>query len=459
MKTILVIDDEEVIRKALERYFKKEGYHVHAVSEWETAMGLLRSQRCDLLLVDLMLPNISGIEVTRRLREVQSDLVSIVMTGYGTIPSAVEAIRAGAYHYVTKPFDLEDLGLLVAKALEHAELKEENRRLRHELQEKFGFENIIGEGPALKEIFHMVTKIADTDSTVLITGESGTGKELLARAIHFRSRRSGEAFIAVNCAAIPEGLLESELFGHVKGAFTGAVATRPGKFELANRGTIFLDEIGDMSPALQVKVLRVLQERIVQPVGGHDGREVDIRILAATNQDLEAAIEQKRFRGDLYYRLNVIPIHLPPLRERVEDIEPLVLHFLKKYNESNQKTVSGFSREAMALLAAHPWPGNIRELENLVERLVVVKGTGVIEVSEIEPILRKEPLKRPPEVSIDQVPLPEKGIDLKEAVGRFEAQLIRRALERSGGNKNQAAQLLGLNRTTLIERLKKMERF
>jgi DNA-binding NtrC family response regulator len=451
-KSILVIDDEDVLLKALDRFLKSQGYDVSAFSDWEKALEAARERTFDLLLVDLMLPKTSGIEVIRRLRETQPNLVSIVMTGFGTIPSAVEAIRAGAYHYVTKPFDLEDIGSLVAKALEHAQLKEENRALKKQLQQKYGYENIVGESPPMKEVFRLVEKIADTDSTVLITGESGTGKEMIAQAVHCRSRRAGGPFVAVNCAAIPEGLLESELFGHVKGAFTGAVTTRAGKFEQADRGTIFLDEIGDMSPKLQVKVLRALQERVIQPVGSSRNREVDIRVIAATNQNLEEAVAQGRFRQDLFYRLNVIPIHLPALRERRDDLPILVKHFLQKYRQDGRGAATAFSPEAMEKLKVYDWPGNVRELENLVQRLVVLKGGGEIGPRDLPPNLSAGDAAPAPE----EASFPEEGVDLRAAVERFEASLIRKALDRSAGNKNRAAQLLRLNRTTLIEKLKKM---
>jgi len=450
--SILVIDDEEVLVKALDRYLKSQGYFVSAFSNWELGLNALKERAYDLLLVDLMLPKTSGIEVIRRCREIHPAIMSIVMTGYGTIPSAVEAIRAGAYHYVTKPFDLEDIGSLIAKAFDHSRLREENRSLKRQLQSKYGFENIIGESTPMKDVFHLVEKIADTDSTVLVTGESGTGKELIAKAIHFRSRRAEKPFVAVNCAAIPEGLLESELFGHMKGAFTGAVTTRSGKFDQADRGTIFLDEIGDMSPKLQVKVLRALQERVIQPVGSSKNREVDIRVIAATNQNLEDAVAQGRFREDLFYRLNVIPIHLPALRERKEDIRILVKHFLEKFSRENQNAAMVFSPDAFEVLERYRWPGNVRELENLIERLVVLRGSGTISGADLPAVLSGKNNISPGDIAI-----PESGIDLKKMVDEFEAGLIRKALDRSEGNKNRAAQLLKLNRTTLIEKLKKIE--
>lgn len=454
MKSILVIDDEELLLKALDRFLKGQGYEVFSFSQWERGENLVRERPIDLLLVDLMLPNISGIEVFRRLREIRPNLICIVMTGFGTIPSAIEAIRTGAYHYVTKPFDLDDAGSLIAKALEHAQLKEENRSLRRQLQTRFGLENIIGQSPRMKEVFSLVEKIADTESTVLIEGESGTGKELLAKAIHCRSRRRDFPFVPVNCAAIPEGLLESELFGHVRGAFTGAVTTQAGSFETAHQGTIFLDEIGDMSSKLQVKLLRVLQERCFEPVGSHKAKEADIRVVAATNQDLEKAVSENRFREDLFYRLNVIPVVLPPLRKRMEDLPILIDHFLKKYNRQNQKDLAGFSEEALVRLRHHAWPGNVRELENLVERLVVMKGSGMVVPDDLPENLRSGSTAP----FAEEVPFPEEGVSFHDLVESFELNLIRKALLKSEGNKNQAAQILHLNRTTLVEKMKRIMR-
>ena len=314
--SLLIIEDEEVLRKALQRFFEKKGYEVTGAASGSEGLARLGEKPFDLMLVDLMLPQVSGIEVLKRAREIQREIVSIVMTGYGTIASAIDAIKAGAFHYVTKPFELEDLFSLVSRALEHRRLKEENVSLKRALKSKFGIENIIGKSPKMQAVYELVDRVAPSDSTVLILGESGTGKELLAKAIHFRSPRADRPLVTVNCGAIPETLLESELFGHVKGAFTGAVSTHLGRFEEAHSGTIFLDEIGDMSPRLQVKVLRVLQERKFEPVGSTKTREVDVRIITATNRELQREVAEGRFREDLYYRLNVVPIQVPPLPER-----------------------------------------------------------------------------------------------------------------------------------------------
>ncbi|MBI4126590.1 MAG: sigma-54-dependent Fis family transcriptional regulator, partial [Deltaproteobacteria bacterium] len=356
---------------------------------------------------------------------------------------------AGAYHYLTKPFELGDIAALLSKALEHKNLKEENRILKSQLRDRYRFENIIGSNEGLGEIFDMIEKVAETDSTVLILGESGTGKELVARALHYNSPRREKPLVTVNCAAIPEELLESELFGHVRGAFTGAVQTRPGRFASADGGTIFLDEIGDMSLKLQVKLLRVLQEQQFEPVGSNKSRQVDVRIIAATNHDLERAVRERRFREDLYYRLNVIPIHVPPLRERRSDIPLLVHFFLNQYNQAAGQQVKGIDDATMQLLLEYDWPGNVRELENTIERAVVMRRSGQIVVTDLPEHIQEKKL------AAGAIAIPEKGMSLKRAVADFEADLIKSALVMTGGNKNRAASLLRLNRTTLVEKMKK----
>jgi transcriptional regulator with GAF, ATPase, and Fis domain len=339
----------------------------------------------------------------------------------------------------------------VEQAIEHGQLKAENRILHSQLRSKYRFDSVIGSSGALRGVLEVVSKVADTESTVLVTGESGTGKELIARAIHYNSRRADRALVTVNCGAIPEELLESELFGHVRGAFTNAVAHREGRFSLANGGTIFLDEIGDMSPNLQVKLLRVLQDRTFEPVGSSKTLQVDVRVIAATNQQLEQAIRDGRFREDLYYRLNVIPIEVPPLRERREDVPLLAQHFLDVLNHERQTKVESISDEAMARLCSYGWPGNVRELENLIERLTVLRGDGEIGVDDLP-----ESFTRSPETAAPRAPkIPELGLSFRDVVDDFEADLILQALEQTGWNKNRAARLLGLNRTTLIEKIKK----
>ena len=452
-ETILVIDDEEVIRKALDRFLKNQGYHVYLASDGEQGLDMIASENIDAAFVDLQMPKLPGMEVVKKIKETKPDTVTIVMTAYGTIPSAIEAIKLGAYHYLTKPFELDEIKELLNKALDYHRLKRENVLLKRQLKDKYKFSNIIGESEAIKSVFNLIEKVAHTDSTVLITGESGTGKELVARAIHYNSPRAERALITVNCAAIPENLLESEIFGHVKGAFTGAISTKPGRFEMAHGGTIFLDEIGDMGLKLQVKLLRVLQERRFEPVGSTRSKEVDVRIITATNQDLEKMVKSGRFREDLFYRLNVIPIHIPPLRERIGDIPLLTQHLLQRANESNNKRVSSFSSEVMALFEQYEWQGNIRELENLIERLVILKGDGAITAHDLPPHMNEGKTKD----LFTSISIPDQGISFKAVVSNFEKELILKALKKTQWNKNRAASLLRLNRTTLVEKIKKKQ--
>ena len=418
-------------------------------------MAVVTAEPVDLVLCDVRMPGINGLELVRQIRELHPDVPCIVITGYGGPEQSVEALRAGAYWYLEKPFDQGSLDVvrrLVEQAIEHGRLKTENQQLQRQLRHRYSFENIIGTSGALREALEIVEKVADTDSTVLITGESGTGKELFARALHYNSPRADRPLVTVNCGAIPEELLESELFGHVRGAFTSAISHREGRFARAHGGTIFLDEIGDMSPNLQVKLLRVLQERTFEPVGSSKPIQVDVRVVAATHQDLELAIREKRFREDLYYRLNVIPIEVPPLRARREDIPELARHFLERINKEKRKRVEGFTDEAIAGLVAHEWPGNVRELENLVERLIIFRGEGLIGSEDLPASIGRASSS---ELLSGAPALPPAGLDFNHVVDRFESELIRQALDRTGGNKQQAAQLLGLNRTTLYEKMKK----
>jgi len=450
---VLVVDDEELYRRSLERILTRVGHEVLEARDATEALAIAAAQPVDLVLADVRMPGINGLELVRQLHEIHPDLPCIVVTGFGGPEQSIEALRAGAFWYLEKPFDrgqLDAVRKLVDQAIEHGRLKAENRQLQRELRSKYRFENVIGASPALRSVLDVVAKVAETDSTVLITGESGTGKELIARALHYNSRRAERRLVTVNCGAIPEELLESELFGHVRGAFTSAISQREGRFALAHGGTIFLDEIGDMSPNLQVKLLRVLQDRTFEPVGSSKSQTVDVRVVAATNQDLERAIREGRFREDLYYRLNVIPIEVPPLRQRPDDIPLLVHHFLDVMHQERGTRVDSISDEAMALLCRYDWPGNVRELENLIERLSVLRGEGEIRVEDLPANLRGRPA-----VPLAAPSLPETGLDFREVVDRFESELIRQALEQTQGNKNRAAQLLGLNRTTLLEKIKK----
>jgi len=416
-------------------------------------MAVVAAEPVDLVLCDVRMPGISGLELVRQIHEVDADLPCIVMTGYDSVEHSVEALRAGAFWYLHKPFEgsLDVVRRLVEQAIETRRLRSENRLLQNQLRSRYRFDSVIGQSAALRDVLDLVDKVAESDSTVLITGESGTGKELIARAIHYNSRRAERVLVSLNCGAIPEELLESELFGHVKGAFTGAVAHREGRFAAADGGTIFLDEIGDMSPNLQVKLLRVLQERSFEPVGSSKSMRVDVRVIAATNQNLESAIRSGTFREDLFYRLNVIPIEVPPLRQRKEDLPLLVQHFLDRLNAEKARKVEGITEAALERLAAHDWPGNVRELENLVERMVVMRGEGMLDVSDLPAPFRRDGSSADPAAPT----IGAGGIDFNAVIDRIETKLILEALEKTGGNKNQAARLIGLNRTTLIEKIKK----
>jgi len=454
---VLIVDDESSIRIALFKALERKGYNSVTANTLAEAMHLASSEQgLDLLITDLRLPDGDGLQLMSQIRKAHPESQTIVITGFGTIQNAVDATRQGAFHYITKPFNIEEVLALVDKALDHKRLATENRFLKTQLANKYGFDNIIGKSTEMNKVFELIERVADTDSTVLITGESGTGKELVARAIHYNSNRAEQLMVPVNCGAIPGELLESELFGHVKGAFTGAIANRPGRFELANNGTIFLDEIGDMSPSLQVKLLRVLQERKFEAVGGIKTIETNVRIIAATNRDLEVAVSDKSFREDLFYRLNVIPIRLPALRERKSDIPVLTQHFLTQFNQSKRRQIEGITPEAMDQLMEYAWPGNVRELENLIERIVIIKGKGMIQLSDLPE--RYQTAR--PALAIDLDPSKESfgnldGLDFNTAVDQFENSLIMQALEKTGWNRNKAAALLKLNRTTLVEKIKK----
>lgn len=450
---VLIVDDESSLRTALFRMLDRKGLSVITASRGDEAKILCQSdQPLDLALVDLNLPDGNGIDLMGHLKNIHPNCQVIILTGDGSIESAVRATQQGAFHFITKPFNMEELVSLIDKALDHKKLQQENQQLRSELHKKYHFEQIVGKSEEILNVLSMVERVADSDSTVLVTGESGTGKELIARAIHYNSNRADQAFVAINCGAIPAELLESELFGHVKGAFTGAIANRIGRFEMADTGTIFLDEIGDLEPSLQVKLLRVLQQKTFEPVGGTKSISVNVRVIAATNKNLEELVSKGQFREDLFYRLNVIPMTVPPLRERKTDIPLLLGHFMEIFNKNKTRRLTGFSVDALDCLTAYPWPGNIRELENLVERLTILKGQGQIEVADLPVKYRTTPI-----ASVDpiQFEIPDEGMDFNSTVDQFENNLILRALEKTGWNRNQAALLLRLNRTTLVEKIKK----
>lgn len=449
---VLIVDDEASLRTALFRALDRKGYQVITSASVKEAETISQSDKAlDLAIVDLRLPDGDGIELMSKLRSIHPNIQVIILTGHASIENAVEATRNGAFHFVTKPCNLDEILSLVERALTHTQLTKENQHLRNALNMKYRFENIVGQSEAITSVLNIVERVAQTDSTVLIMGESGTGKELIAKALHYNSNRSQEPFIPVNCGAIPAELLESELFGHVKGAFTGAIANRTGRFELAQDGTLFLDEIGELSPSLQVKLLRVLQERSFEPVGGTKTIPANVRVIAATNVDLEKAVEQGKFREDLFYRLNVIPIRVPSLRERKSDIPLLLHHFIETFNRTRGRQLKGVAPDAMEMLINYAWPGNIRELENLVERLSILKGPGIVEVMDLPEKYRKTQMETDP----TKLDIPDNGFDFNTAVDNYENALIMRALEKTGWNRNQAALLLKLNRTTLVEKIKK----
>lgn len=451
MDTLLIIDDEKSLLEVLEVVFKKEGYKVKTATSGTEALEILNSNSVDLVITDIRMPHISGMDVLRFVKNNTPEVPVIVITAYGSIQQAVEALKAGALDYIVKPFDVEELKILVARGLERKHLEMENILLKKDLKEKFRFEDMIGKSRVMQEIYNLIEKVAGTDSTVLITGESGTGKELAARAIHNLSRRKDKPFITINCAALPENLLESELFGHTKGSFTGAVSEKKGMFEVASHGTLFLDEIGEMSPWLQVKLLRALQEKKIRRVGGTDEIPVDVRVIAATNQDLKKRIEEGKFREDLYYRLNVISFEMPPLRKRVEDIPLLVQHFLQKYCKQMGKKMKRLAPEVVGIFEAYPWPGNIRELENVIERIVAIEDRETITSACLPPemlgVIKKE------EYRIELTP----GFKLNEHLDEIAKKYILKALEKSGGRMKKAAPLLGVSYRTLRYLIEKYE--
>jgi two-component system response regulator PilR (NtrC family) len=448
---IHIIDDEPIIHDVLSQLLTSEGYEVEVSAAGDEGLQKCAVQPPDLVLLDLLMPGLDGIEVLRRLKAANSRALVIIITAYASVESAIEAMKIGAFDYVQKPFKHEELLLTIERALEHKVLRDENVRLRDELRRKFGFENIIGRSRVMEQVFELIRAAAPTRATILIEGESGTGKELVARAIHLHSNRTEAAFIVVNSGSLPPDLLESHLFGHVKGAFTGAVSEKQGLFEAADKGTIFFDEISSISLETQAKLLRVMQDKEFMRLGGTKTLRVDVRIIAATNTDLEDLIRQKAFRKDLYYRLNVIKIELPPLRDRKEDIPLLVKHFIGLYAAENEKEVESLSPEALEMLERHSWPGNVRELENLVERAVVFAKTKVLGVENL-PAMFLAPAGKP------EIPLVPDGeaLNLRDQTLTFQKRLIETTLGRAKGIQKTAAAMLGVKATTLNEMIKRL---
>lgn len=444
---ILVVDDDPSLRRVLQAQLEREGYEVAVAASTQQTLSMLQLRSFDLLITDLKMPGMSGLELLKHARSQYSQTIIIMLTAFGTVDTAVEAMKAGAYDYLTKPVHPDEMSAVVRRALEHIRLVEQVRTLRISLNQKYGFENILGRSDVLLEVLDTAARAAHSNSTVLIRGETGTGKELLARAIHFNSSRSNDPLVTINCGAIPKELLESELFGHRRGAFTGAVADKKGRIELADGGTLFLDEIAEMSPDLQVKLLRLIQEGEIEKIGSECKAKVDVRIIAATHRDLQAMIEDGTFREDLYYRLAVIPLVMPPLRERSEDIPDLVQHFFRKSQERNKRPELAMSPALLPYFVQYRWPGNVRELENILERIVVLARGSDITVEDLPQFLRQE------KAGVDalEIDLPPQGISL-EAI---EKELILKALQKCDWNQTRAARYLDISRKTLIYRIEK----
>jgi two-component system response regulator PilR (NtrC family) len=447
---LLFVDDEPALRRLMAERLAERGFDVVEADSGEKALELLHQFAFDIVITDLRMPGMDGTQVIEAARERYPGIVAIVITGFGTVKDAVEAIKRGASDFIAKPFQFDELIHVLQKALEQRRLTSENAYLRSQLEERYQFGGILGRSRPMQTLFQLLETVARANSTILVTGETGTGKEVVARAIHHNSPRRAHRFVALNCSAIPETLLEAELFGHVRGAFTGAIGTRQGRFEQAHKGTLFLDEVGTMSPSLQMKLLRALQEREFERVGDNQTIKVDVRVIAATNSELARMVSEGSFREDLFWRLNVINVQLPPLRDRREDIPVLVKHFLSRFSPGVEMHLS---QSAMRALMAYSWPGNVRQLENAVERAVALCGERTeIDVSDLPPEL----YSAPPAVVTPFVDFPDEGLDLPLYLGSIERDLISRALERTRGNRNKAAELLRIKRTTLVEKLKRL---
>lgn len=451
--SVLIIDDEEVMRDVLKMLLAEEGYQVTAAASAEEGLEQVRTGTYDLVLLDLMMPEMDGFVVLEEIKKIDPHLVTIIITAYASIERAFKASKLGAFDFVAKPFKNDDVILKVKNGIRSRKLTLENLQLKKSFKERYAFQSIIGRSEKMQKIFDLITQISSSRSTVLISGESGTGKELVAKAIHNCSPRADGPFVTVNCSNIPSELLESELFGHMRGAFTGALTTKKGLFEVAISGSLFLDEISLIGPEVQSKLLRVIQEREFRRLGGIENIKVDVRIIAATNLDLQIAVQENKFREDLFYRLNVISIKLPPLRERKEDILPLAEHFIKKYSAENQKNARGIDPGALKILMDYDWPGNVRELENVIEGAVVMAGDSAVITADLLP---RELLKDASTQRL-KITIPEAGFSLKDRLVELEREIIIAALEKTDGNQKKAASLLNLNPTTLNEKLKRLK--
>jgi DNA-binding NtrC family response regulator len=446
--SVLLVDDEPKMRDVLSTALEGFGYRALPAADGEAALALLEHEDVDLILTDLRMPAMGGLDLLSAVKRRDPNLPVVLMTAYGSVKDAVQAMKDGAFDFIVKPFEIDELAAVLGNALKLHDALRDNQRLRAELEGRYSFSSLIGSSPAFRSVISAIGEVCESKATVLVTGESGTGKEMVARAIHFNSSRKAGPFVAINCAAIPEGLLESELFGHVKGAFTGAVANRSGRFAQAHGGTLFLDEIGDMPIATQAKILRVLQERSFEPVGSTLTREVDVRLLAATNKDLQEEVRERRFREDLYYRLNVFPIALPPLRERIEDIPALAEHFIEHIGANIGKRIGGFTPAAIKAMSDYDWPGNIRELQNCIERSIIVAKTSMVDIADLPRYLFRQREER---AEVGRIPSA-----LDEELERIERRFILNALQKTHGIQVKAAELLGITERSLWHRIKKL---
>jgi two-component system response regulator PilR (NtrC family) len=449
---ILVADDEQSMREFLDIMLKKEGYKVSLASNGEEVVKLVDNDLFDLVLLDIRMPKLDGISALKKIKANAPETIVIMITAYASADTAIKAMKEGAYDYITKPFKVEEIKLIIKNALEKKNLQKENILLKQVVRDRYHFGNIIGQSPKMMVLYDLLEKVSPTKTNILIAGESGTGKELVAKAIHYNSPRKEKPFVTLNCGAIPESLIESELFGHMKGAFTDAIATKKGLFEVADEGTIFLDEISELPLLMQVKLLRVLQDKEFKRVGGTEDIRVDVRIISATNKDLEEGVKEKRFREDLFYRLNVIQIKLPPLRDRKEDIQILANHFLKKYSEELSKNILKITPEALQILLNYDYPGNVRELQNIIERAVALEGSQELTSHNLSSYLSEQPLLKKGPIDIE---IPSEGIDLEKMVGDLERTLLLKALDKTKGIKKKAAELLHINFRSMRYRLEK----
>ncbi len=450
---ILVVDDEESIREFLEIMLRKEGYEITLAEDGLKAKELLQKKSFDMVISDLQMPNMTGIELLKFVRQDYPEMLFMMITAFGTTETAVEAMKMGAYDYLTKPFKIDEVRINIQNALRSKNLEFENRSLKKELGKEFSFQNIIGNSPAMHHVFDLIKRVSQAPTNILVTGESGTGKEVIAKAIHYNGPLKDRPFVTINCGAIPENLMESEMFGHKKGSFTGAIADKPGLFEVADGGTLFLDEVGELPLSIQVKLLRSLQERVIRRVGSTEDTKVEVRIIAATNRNLEDMVQKGTFRQDLYYRLNVIHIKTPSLRERKEDIPLLAHHFLKKYNDKLHKNISSISTDAMENLKKYDYPGNVRELENMIERTVALEGGATVLPESLPPLVNTSSGRKL--ASSNEIEVTDDGVDLDKIVGQIEKELIIKAIHQANGIKKRAAKLLNITFRSMRYRIEK----